>query len=792
MSDTFPTHYVFGYPFAGQLTEEQLQHMLHQGSNIFSDDAMWISFIFNLLHRRKVSQAVSLLFKDDPDSLNQLTDCLNDPEFQPLLSEAIKNPKSDEAKEMERWVSSLISRASKNIPFAGDRSSAAFAQMLAYNRWWGDGAMFLTTAPISWKQALFYRIAHPSVSNLDIRGNNIEELIPSTNAKRKAMKLDSPGADVITFMRGTSALFNDLLNIDMPTNLGPNYSTRAPVPHTQRERGILGAVSALYNATETSLDGNLHTHSKIYGPMSWKYIEHFAANKDLNKLFGSYLDSMIVNELSDDTWLKELTTEFPDPCKIHTNIADIPILTSATLPRVRVTGHVTGFEPDPMVVDSEPNSSQKSNDPTVTDSFWIEFEAVAILVQNHGNHNFSCWKNGSELCRFKLPAHAWNQLSGVIQVELLRSLDKSVPSEFRIKSTVSEKFHNPISRWSQDQRCLIVTTTKCTSNSSTIRDPTNLEAYHDSLRSQTRATSKNSVEPIENGIFVQWNPNLDQQSKNGYFSPCNAIILVVCGGGFGLHNNIQHVGKGGLGENSYIAKYMTKGIGTLTKSLPLLYEALQNLRQSVHPDALQQVHRPAMTALQQSLNNGTKRKEFSLTLMLASLFGMQQFNSSHKFITVNVNFARKEFLARSSKTSVTPNDHDIEMEIQHAEAAAETENVSEIVIVESNRIIPIHASTDYLFRGEDLQHLNFIEYMVLIGKEPIKKQREDEIDIQDKVLLPISRRGGRIANRRYHFGAPTALKNPADSKLIQIHPQSSTHVQYSLSLLKVPLLSGNL
>ena len=199
-----------------------------------------------------------------------------------------------------------------------------------------------------------------------------------------------------------------------------------------------------------------------------------------------------------------------------------------------------------------------------------------------------------------------------------------------------------------------------------------------------------------------------------------------------------------------------------------------------------------MTALQQSLNNGTKRKEFSLTLMLASLFGMQQFNSSHKFITVNVNFARKEFLARSSKTSVTPNDHDIEMEIQHAEAAAETENVSEIVIVESNRIIPIHASTDYLFRGEDLQHLNFIEYMVLIGKEPIKKQREDEIDIQDKVLLPISRRGGRIANRRYHFGAPTALKNPADSKLIQIHPQSSTHVQYSLSLLKVPLLSGNL
>ena len=72
----------------------------------------------------------------------------------------------------------------------------------------------------------------------------------------------------------------------MQANLGVNYGKKAPVSHTQRERGILGAVSALYNANETSLDGNLHTHTKIYDPMSWKYIEQFSANPDLNKLFG--------------------------------------------------------------------------------------------------------------------------------------------------------------------------------------------------------------------------------------------------------------------------------------------------------------------------------------------------------------------------------------------------------------------------------------------------------------------------------------------------------------------------
>ena len=45
------------------------------------------------------------------------------------------------------------------------------------------------------------------------------------------------------------------------------------------------------------------------------------------------------------------------------------------------------------------------------------------------------------------------------------------------------------------------------------------------------------------------------------------VILVCCGGGGGVHNNL-------LGENSYIAKYIGKGIGKLCKILPLMYEVL--------------------------------------------------------------------------------------------------------------------------------------------------------------------------------------------------------------------------
>ena len=77
------------------------------------------------------------------------------------------------------------------------------------------------------------------------------------------------------------------------------------------------------------------------------------------------------------------------------------------------------------------------------------------------------------------------------------------------------------------------------------------------------------------------------------------------------------------------------------------------------------------------------------------------------------------------------------MEIQRAEADARKEAMPVIVILANNHVVPVHASTDYLFRGDALEALNFIEYMILIGKEPINKNKStstvaaDELDDND-------------------------------------------------------------
>ena len=108
--------------------------------------------------------------------------------------------------------------------------------------------------------------------------------------------------------------------------------------------------------------------------------------------------------------------------------------------------------------------------------------------------------------------------------------------------------------------------------------------------------------------------------------------------------------------------------------------------------------------------------------------------------------------------------------------------------------------------------------MILIGKEPINKNKStsttvaaDELDDNDNTddrdcaellnydlmdihvaeeMQQITKRAGRIANKCYNFGTPKRLNYSVKSDLLKQHPQSTTHVQFSLSLLKVPLLSG--
>ena len=82
----------------------------------------------------------------------------------------------------------------------------------------------------------------------------------------------------------------------MLTNATSVKST--PQPWRQRQRGILGNVSATATAIEASTVGQLHSHTMVHNPMDWRFLETIASIPEINKKYGSYINSKVCAELT--------------------------------------------------------------------------------------------------------------------------------------------------------------------------------------------------------------------------------------------------------------------------------------------------------------------------------------------------------------------------------------------------------------------------------------------------------------------------------------------------------------
>ena len=333
MNSLWPYLFPNGYPHKGIITDVQMRHMLNQASLVYSDNPTFISFLFNLQHRRQVSKSVSFAFKSDKSTLDELRDLLNDNDFKGLLEEAIAHPKSTEAKDMEKYIHSLVSMGTSKVSYTGRASSAAFADALAMGRFFGQGAFFLTLAPQSWKLSLFYRYVQSVLTNAgDLMGTDLGDIIPDTNGGRKAMKMAHPYADVHTFQKLITSIFTNLLQIPVPIMLS-NVVTSSPEPARYRQRGILGEISAMFTAIETSTSGELHSHSKCFTPINWEYLRSIAQYPHINKAFGAYLDSIIQSELSfERSWDKKPQPSYPNPVPMFLKTEDVPMPTTTIMP----------------------------------------------------------------------------------------------------------------------------------------------------------------------------------------------------------------------------------------------------------------------------------------------------------------------------------------------------------------------------------------------------------------------------------------------------------------------------
>ena len=204
---------------------------------------------------------------------------------------------------------------------------------------------------------------------------------------------------------------------------------------------------------EVSKSGNLHAHAKIFHPFDYNWIYSIAANAEINKQAGEYLDSIISTEFSSKRIFDKPEPERP------------------------------GFK-DPNLVwfnDTMPDASMKSKLPIPgpndietekLDPFWTIFEIHGYIIQYHGNHNFSCWKDGAKECRFKFPEHAWNQISSFIQIMLQINKENVAKPDIKIFERVSEpeisENTNILKKIEEDIRIIIFKSIKRTNDDADI------------------------------------------------------------------------------------------------------------------------------------------------------------------------------------------------------------------------------------------------------------------------------------------------------------------------------------
>ena len=108
--------------------------MLHQASNAFTDNSIFIIYMFNHFMRRKNSQSVKYTFLKDPSCLEQLKEALLDDNFIDEIANAIKNPTNQHSKDLESWLKFLMVRMSSTLNFTAGTASHAVTQMLGMRR----------------------------------------------------------------------------------------------------------------------------------------------------------------------------------------------------------------------------------------------------------------------------------------------------------------------------------------------------------------------------------------------------------------------------------------------------------------------------------------------------------------------------------------------------------------------------------------------------------------------------------------------------------------------------------
>ena len=322
------------------------------------------------------------------------------------------------------------------------------------------------------------------------------------------------------------------------------------------------------------------------------------------------------------------------------------------------------------------------------------------------------------LCRFMRPVAAFSFDSRYVQLVTLKIDSNPISSEHPFYMVRALRaIDGPPASW--DVHSFIWRDTRC------------LEFIH------SRPLGQSSVAALHRDPLDFYLPLESAESPNSWFSECNAALTV----GSGAHNHMYMMDYRDLGGAAYLSKYLVKNNLKPEKSLSILYEAIRHVNKhpSIAADARSDPGtRRMIHIVQRVLNSSRGAIELSMPLLLGSLLGMKQFETSYSFKSVFLTDA-VDYVKRLLRNVATSGGEWDEVDAVAEEPEEETANVdgtvegdepgefededeqAQLARDSNGQMRFVSQKIDYAFRDARLVEWNLVEFSVTFYKVPNKR-----------------------------------------------------------------------
>ena len=413
---SFPTVFLFGEKskkLGTSVSCKHVNHLMRQFTNNAATNVQLQAYIFAEMRKRSNAIGVSWKLKSDGVSMAKMKDMLSDRrKLKTDLEDAMKHPKSKNAKDLAQTICSIATSAQTNTTFGHFERRNAINEIMAYTKTFGPPYAYVTVTFNDIDEPHVYRLSFRSFDNDsfpsiatekyydDLANGRVHEaynskyvaapLLVDTSKKHRSVRItQTPVASSSEYSQFISNIYNILL--------GARHTTHTRHSPKRLQKGIFGHCVAVFSVNETQARGALHHHLVLWGGVPPLLMQRAATFPPQEwAAFARILDSQFTCEV--------------DPKFHKLNLGRNIMCTTLGAKRV----------PPPPVAFEVPLFHQTNIN--VTNESISNLVGKSVARTNVHTHSFTCAKHGRMYCRMCYPQPLEN-CTQPIQIEY--SLDSA-------------------------------------------------------------------------------------------------------------------------------------------------------------------------------------------------------------------------------------------------------------------------------------------------------------------------------------------------------------------------------